>query len=143
MLDSPDMETVRSLLAKTLETFEKKALRAMRVLETRWPSWPYQKSTVNGLGLTNGLERLNEEIRGGERVIRIFPNRESSLRLMGVVHLEIDNKRAQGAILPDNLPANLAHSLEKSSPFILQRKETNNLQVYTQVPNVTALGHVS
>ncbi|MDI6870909.1 MAG: transposase, partial [Bacillota bacterium] len=36
----------------------------------------------------NGLERLNEEIRRRERVIRIFPNEESALRLLGALLLE-------------------------------------------------------
>jgi len=41
---------------------------------------------------TNGLERLNEEIRRRERVIRIFPNRESAIRLIGALLMEIDEK---------------------------------------------------
>ena len=40
------------------------------------------------LRTTNSLERVNEEIRRRERVIRIFPNRESSLRLLGAYLLE-------------------------------------------------------
>ena len=34
------------------------------------------------LRTTNGVEQLNEEIRRRERVIRIFPNRESAIRLL-------------------------------------------------------------
>jgi aconitate hydratase len=45
---------------------------------------------------TNGVERLNEEIRRRERVIRIFPNRESVIRLMGAYLMEIDEKWASG-----------------------------------------------
>lgn len=48
------------------------------------------------LRTTNGLERLNEEIRRRERVIRIFPNRESALRLIGALLMEIDEKWASG-----------------------------------------------
>jgi len=44
------------------------------------------------LRTTNSLERENEEIRRRERVIRIFPNRESSLRLIGAFLLEYDEK---------------------------------------------------
>ncbi|MGB4566073.1 MAG: transposase, partial [Limnochordia bacterium] len=38
------------------------------------------------------VERLIEEIRRRERVIRIFPNRESAIRLIGALLMEIDDK---------------------------------------------------
>lgn len=44
------------------------------------------------LRTTNGIERLNEEIRRCERVIRIFPNRESVIRLMHALLTEMDEK---------------------------------------------------
>lgn len=37
------------------------------------------------LRTTNSVERLNEKIRRRERVIRIFPTRDSALRLMGAL----------------------------------------------------------
>lgn len=40
------------------------------------------------LRTTNGMERLNEEIRRRERVIRIFPNEASALRLIGALLTE-------------------------------------------------------
>ncbi|EQD55763.1 Transposase, mutator type, partial [mine drainage metagenome] len=40
------------------------------------------------LRTTNMQERLNEEIRRRERVIRIFPNTESALRLVGALLAE-------------------------------------------------------
>lgn len=44
----------------------------------------------------NGVERLNEEIRRRERVIRIFPNRDSAVRLMGALLLELDEQWSTG-----------------------------------------------
>ncbi|MCL1633023.1 transposase, partial [Sporolactobacillus sp. CPB3-1] len=41
-------------------------------------------------------ERLNEEFRRRERVIRIFPNRESVTRLMGSMLMEQDEKWSEG-----------------------------------------------
>ena len=38
---------------------------------------------------TNHLERLNQEIRRRERVIRIFPNHDSSFRLIGAVLMDL------------------------------------------------------
>jgi transposase-like protein len=48
------------------------------------------------LRTTNSLERLNEEIRRRERVIRIFPNRASAVRLLGALLMEVDEKWASG-----------------------------------------------
>ena len=48
------------------------------------------------LRTTNSVERLNEEIRRRERVIRIFPNRESVIRLIGALLMEQDEKWATG-----------------------------------------------
>jgi putative transposase len=45
---------------------------------------------------TNAVERLIEEIRRRERVIRIFPNRESAIRLIGALLMEIDDKWISG-----------------------------------------------
>ncbi len=47
---------------------------------------PYRKR----LRTTNGVERLNEEIRRRERVIRIFPNRDAVICLVGALLMEQD-----------------------------------------------------
>ncbi|NVF12384.1 transposase, partial [Anaerococcus sp. AGMB00486] len=39
---------------------------------------------------TNCLERLNEEVRRCEKVIRIFPNQESAIRLIGAILIDIN-----------------------------------------------------
>lgn len=72
----------------------------MRILETGFDdatavlSLPerYRKR----LRTTNSVERLNEEIRRRERVIRIFPNRQSVIRLLGALLMEQDEKWASG-----------------------------------------------
>ena len=48
------------------------------------------------LQTTIAVERLNKEIRRRERVIGIFPNEESALRLLGAVLMEIDESWATG-----------------------------------------------
>jgi putative transposase len=47
---------------------------------------PYRRR----LRASNGMERLNEEVRRRKRVIRIFPNRESAMRLLGALLMEQD-----------------------------------------------------
>ena len=46
----------------------------------------------NRLKSTNLLERLNQEIRRRERVIRIFPNIQSAERLIGTMLIDIDEE---------------------------------------------------
>ena len=48
------------------------------------------------LRTTNGVERLNQEIRRRERVIRIFPNEASVIRLMGALLMEQSEKWQTG-----------------------------------------------
>ena len=42
---------------------------------------------------TNHLERLNQEVRRREQVIRIFPNEQSAFRLIAAVLMELDEKQ--------------------------------------------------
>jgi transposase-like protein len=53
---------------------------------------PYRKL----LRTTNAVERLNGEIRRRERVIRIFPTRESAIRLLGALLMEQDEAWTTG-----------------------------------------------
>lgn len=92
IFEAPDIETARQLLDVTIETFEKSATKAMKTLEQGFEDAVsvlvlpehYRKR----LRTTNGIERLNEEIRRRERVIRIFPNQESAERLIGALLME-------------------------------------------------------
>ncbi len=101
LMDAPDPETARLLLDKVLADFVPKAPRAMAVLEAGFDDATavlelperYRKR----LRTTNGVERLNQEIRRRERVIRIFPNRDSVVRLVGALLMEMDEKWGSGS----------------------------------------------
>jgi len=100
ILDAPDAKTARMLLNQVLDEYRPKATKAMDVLEEGFEDAiavlelpeRYRKK----LRTTNCLERLNEEIRRRERVIRIFPNRESAIRLIGALLMEQDEKWVSG-----------------------------------------------
>ena len=46
----------------------------------------------NRLKSTNLLERLNQEVRRKEKIIRIFPNRASANRLVGAVLMDLHDE---------------------------------------------------
>ncbi|MGD9474402.1 MAG: transposase, partial [Eubacteriaceae bacterium] len=48
------------------------------------------------LRTANSIERLNEEIRRRDRVIRIYPNEQSVIRLLGALLIEQDEKWSSG-----------------------------------------------
>ena len=94
IFDAPDEATARTLLAAFVADYQSQAPTAVATLERGFDDAtavlalpvPYRKR----LRTTNGVEHLNEEIRRRERVIRIFPNRESVLRLVGALLMEQD-----------------------------------------------------
>ena len=51
-----------------------------------------EETNYSRLKSTNMLERVNEEIRRREKVIRIFPNEASALRLIGTILIDINDE---------------------------------------------------
>ena len=100
IFEAPDPATARTLLATFVADFEHRAPAAVATLErgfddaTAVLALPVHYRTR--LRTTNGVERLNEEIRRRERVIRIFPTRESALRLLGALLMEQDEAWTTG-----------------------------------------------
>jgi len=100
IFDAPDMATARQLLNDVVRDYGSRAPRAVERLEAGFEdamavmSLPEQYR--RRLRTTNGVERLNQEVRRRERVIRIFPNEESALRLIGAVLMEIDETWSTG-----------------------------------------------
>jgi len=98
--EAPDPRRGRMLLNQALDEYRDKAPKTMEILEEGFEDAtavlelpePYRRR----LRTTNMLERLNEEIRRRERVIRIFPSRESGIRLIGALLIEQDEKWASG-----------------------------------------------
>lgn len=80
------------------------------------------------LRTTNGVERLNQEIRRRERVIRIFPNEESAVRLIGAVLVEIDEVWTTGKRYFD-----MAEYWEWKANTEKQQKEVNNADTQVNV----------
>ena len=100
IFEAPDRETARLLLAAFSAEYQHRAPAAVAVLERGFEDAtavlalpePYRRR----LRTTNAVERLNEEVRRRERVIRIFPARESVIRLLGALLMEHDEAWTTG-----------------------------------------------
>jgi transposase-like protein len=96
IFQSADMLEARRRLDAFITEFEKKTPKAVACLENGFEdamavmSLPakYRKR----FRTTNMQERLNQEIRRRERVIRIFPNDDSALRLIGALLAEMNEQ---------------------------------------------------
>lgn len=96
LFDAPDMATARKLLEGIVDEFGARAPKAVECLEDGFEDAmavlalpkPYRRR----LRTTNMLERLIEEVRRRERVIRIFPTVALAERLLGAVLMEIDEE---------------------------------------------------
>lgn len=96
----PLLGNARKIRDQIIEKYEEKAPKATELLDAAFDDitailmmpLKYRKR----LRTTNGVERLNEEIRRRERVIRIFPNEDSVIRLMGALLMEQDEKWSTG-----------------------------------------------
>jgi putative transposase len=94
IFDAANTETSRTLLSQTLEHFQKTAAKAMAVLEAGFDDatavLELPEPCRVRIRTTNNVERLNREIRRREKVIGIFTNRDSVIRLLGAVLMEVD-----------------------------------------------------
>jgi transposase-like protein len=93
ILLAPDMDEARRRLEAFRERFARLAPKAVACLEEGFEDamavMALPEKYRTRFRSTNMLERLNEEIRRRERVIRIFPNRESAIRLIGAMLAQI------------------------------------------------------
>jgi len=98
--ESPDLETARQMMKKVIDGYECKAPKAMALLDEGFDDavavLNVPEQYRRRLRTTNGVERLNEEVRRRERVIRIFPNLESAERLVGALLMEKDEEWSTG-----------------------------------------------
>lgn len=82
-----------ALLAKTVQKYAKTVPRLSTWLETAIPEgltvFAFPAAHRRLVRTTNGVERLNKEIRRRTRVVSIFPNEASCLRLVSAILMEI------------------------------------------------------
>jgi Transposase, Mutator family len=105
VLYAPNLASARACLKETCQTFEKRCSKAVALLEESFDdvtsvlALPLKYHRL--LRTTNSVERINEEIRRRDRVIRIYPNRASCERLLGALLMEFDERMSSGKVYLD------------------------------------------
>ena len=94
IFNAPDRHTAEAYLAKTIQKYEKSASKLADWMENNIPDgltvFAFPIEHRRKIRTTNGLERVSQEVRRRTRVVRIFPNEASCLRLISAILMEID-----------------------------------------------------
>jgi transposase-like protein len=100
VFDAPDRATADAYLAKIVAKYEKSASRLSEWLAANIPEgltvFAFPAAFRKLLRTTNGVERLHREVRRRARVVSIFPNPASCLRLVSAVLAEISEEWLTG-----------------------------------------------
>ena len=96
IFDAPDRTTADTYLAQAVEKYFKSALRLSEWLAANIPEgitvFAFPASFRRLLRTTNGVERLHREVRRRARVVSIFPNSASCLRLVSAILAEMSEE---------------------------------------------------
>jgi len=100
IFNAPDRVTAEAYLARTVQKYQDSASRLSQWMATNIPEGLTVFSFPGGfqrlLRTTNGVERLHREVRRRARVVSIFPNQASCLRLVSAVLNEISEQWLTG-----------------------------------------------
>lgn len=100
IFDAPDRATAEAYLVKVAEKYRASAARLSEWMTGNLPEglavFAFPASYRRLLRTTNGVERLHREVRRRARVVSIFPNPASCLRLVSAVLAEISEEWLTG-----------------------------------------------
>jgi putative transposase len=100
IFDAPDRTTAEAYLARTVAKYQQSASRLSEWLANNIPEgltvFAFPASFRRLLRTTNCVERLHREVRRRARVVSIFPNFASCLRLVSAVLAEISEEWLTG-----------------------------------------------
>jgi len=93
IFNAPDRETAEIYLRKAVEKYADLAPRLADWMEVNLPEgftvFTFPKAHQRKLRTSNFLERLSQEIKRRTRIVRVFPNEQSCLRLISAILMEI------------------------------------------------------
>lgn len=108
IFNAPSRTAAESLLTQTVQQYAKSASKLATWLETAIPEgltvFAFPASHQQRLRTTNGLERLNQEIRRRTRVVGVFPNEASCLRLVTALAMETSDEWEAGKVYLSSTP---------------------------------------
>ncbi len=100
IFDAPDRAAAETYLAKAVEKYSKTASRLSEWMAANLPEglsvFAFPAAFRKQLRTTNGLERLHREVRRRARVVSIFPNPASCLRLVSAILAEMSEEWLTG-----------------------------------------------
>jgi len=100
IFNAPHLNAAKRLLAETVQQYRGIAPKLAAWMEENLPEglmvFAFPEAHRRLIRTTNGLERLNQEIRRRTRVARLFPNEASCLRLVTAVVMEISEEWETG-----------------------------------------------
>jgi transposase-like protein len=93
IFNAPSLHEAKRLLAETVQRYRASAPKLATWVEENLPEgfivFAFPEAHRRLIRTTNGLERVNQEIRRRTRVARLFPHEASCLRLVTAVVMEI------------------------------------------------------
>jgi transposase-like protein len=96
MFNAPDRKTAEELLQEAIQKYAVSAPRLSAWLEENlaegFTVYDYPLEHRRTIRTTNSLERINKEIRRRTRVVGVFPNEASCLRLISAILMEISEE---------------------------------------------------
>ena len=102
VFNAPDRPTAERYLADAVKKYEKSASRLATWMELNVPEgltcFSFPAAHRRSIRTSNPVERLNREVKRRTRVVGIFPNEASCLRLVSAILLEISDEWEAGRI---------------------------------------------
>ena len=100
IFNAPDRPTAELYLTKAVQKYQKTASRLAEWMAANIPEgltvFAFPTAHRRLIRTTNGVERLHREVRRRARVVSIFPNPASCLRLVSAVLNEISDEWSTG-----------------------------------------------
>ena len=100
IFNAPDRATAEAYLARTIQKYQSSASRLAHWMAENLPEgftvFSFPSAFQRLLRTTNSVERLHREVRRRARVVSIFPNPASCLRLVSAILAEISEEWLTG-----------------------------------------------